>query len=111
MRQKIALNRSILVLEPVAPPEGPEMHLTNRPRSLKGLRIALIDENQPNAQLIMESLAQQLTTKAGVGDILYRNFKTNFGYDLVNGKRKTAPADSLEEICSKVDAAIVGVAH
>lgn len=103
--------QSIEVLDPIAPATALETRLSRRPDSLRGKTVALIDENQPNARYILEGVARRLREAAGVRKILYRNFKTGFGYDLEGGVETAPSARTLAEIAAGCDAAVVGVAH
>ena len=102
----------IEVLDPVSPPNEQEFHLNARPRSLRGITIAVVDENQPNAREILEQLSGLLMSEqVGAKRILFRNPRTGYGFDLEEGRKTAAAKEPLESIAAKCDAAVVGVAH
>ena len=103
--------RLIELLEMVAPQEGPEYHLSPRPKSLKGKVLGLFHDNEPNGREIMEDLGEMLTARQGIVGIRYRNLINQKGYDLFKGRRVDVVGEVLEEAAKKIDVAIVAVGH
>src|SRR6202012_1822549 len=71
-----------------------------RPKSLKGLRIALLDNGKEFSDIVLDALATPLTKDSGVPNI-------KFG-------RKGFPAKGapfIEEMAAETDVAVSGVGH
>lgn len=107
----IVPTKLIELLDPVAPPEGPEYHLASRPKSLARKVVALFDDNEANARELLDDLAELLITREGIAGIRYRNQNNGEACDIFGNKRVDVPQETLEKTASKVDAAIVGVGH
>lgn len=105
------VTKIIEVLEPVAPAEGPELHLAPRPTSLDGKIVALFDDNEPNAREMLEDMADLLTARYRIKGIRYRNLNNGTAYDRFGGETVQIPEETLDATARRSDVAVVGVGH
>ena len=103
------MTRTIEVLDPVAPLAAAETHLTRRPRSLRGLTLAIITSEGPNERELLEDLAARLVEHQGVRAVRYRSRHGGGEYDSVLGTSTAAKQEPLASLAKKSDIAIVGV--
>lgn len=101
----------IEILDPVAPADGPELHLAPRPASLDGKIVALFDDNEPNAREMLEDIADLLSARYRIAGIRYRNLNNGAAYDRFGGETAQVPEEPLDDTARRSDVAVVGVGH
>jgi hypothetical protein len=73
--------------------------LAARPRTLRDRRVAVLDNAKPNADALLNSLADGLVRQAGVASV--RRWRK---------PSASRPADNLEEIAAAADVVVTGSA-
>jgi len=90
----------IQVYIPVDGRDVPPMKLAPRPKSLKGLRVGLLDNGKEFSSVVLEGLGAALERDAGAGGIKF--WRKGF-------PSKAAPF--IAEMAAAVDVAVSGVGH
>jgi hypothetical protein len=88
------------ILLPTGVPETASIPTAERPKSLKGLRIGLLDNGKEFSDIVLEALAETL--------------KRDYGVTKIKFWRKGFPAKGapfIEEMAAETDVAISGVGH
>lgn len=94
------MNKTIQILSPVGELNSPMGTLAERPKSLEGLRIGLLDNGKEFSDLVL----------GGLAEILQNHFKTSIQRFWRKGyPAKLAPF--LSEMAGETDVAISGVGH
>ena len=91
---------TITVLIPTGAPETGSIPIAPRPKSLDGLRVALLDNGKEFSELVLEALAETLRREHGVTRIKF--WRKGF-------PAKGAPF--IAEMAAESDVAISGVGH
>lgn len=60
----------MIVVSPVVSAERQVHALASRPSTLRGRRIGLLDNSKPNADALLEAVAEVLVERAGAGPII-----------------------------------------
>jgi hypothetical protein len=60
----------MIVVSPVVSAEREVQALASRPPTLRGRRIALLDNSKPNAGALLDAVAQALVERAGAGPVV-----------------------------------------
>src|SRR5713226_3266234 len=94
------LARTLKLHVPTSAPGAASGTLVERPKSLRGLRIGLLDNGKEFSDVVLESLAEVLRRDHGVTNIKF--WRTGF-------PAKGAPF--IEEMAAETDVAISGVGH
>ena len=81
-----------------APP--PRSRLATRPASLRGLRLGLLDNSKPHADLLLEGVLEELQRELEPSTVVRRR-KPGAGIP--------GPEALLDELCAQCDAVIVAV--
>jgi hypothetical protein len=85
---------------PTGAPEIGSVLTAQRPKSLKGLRVALLDNGKEFSDIVLDALATTLTTDYGITDIKF--WRKGF-------PAKGAPF--IDEMVAESDVAVSGVGH
>lgn len=94
-------SRREALLDPTGVAEGEsDSSLSPRPVSLKGLTVGLLDNTKPNATLLLDEIAADLTRDYGIGEIRHY-VKDYFGTPIKD--------ELLRQIVSEVDFVITAV--
>src|ERR1700686_4309056 len=88
------------ILIPTGAPKTASIPTANRPKSLKGLRVALLDNGKEFSDVVLEALAETLRRDHGVTNIKF--WRKGF-------PAKGAPF--IDEMAAQSDVAISGVGH
>jgi hypothetical protein len=88
------------VYEPTGAPQNAAIAAVERPKSLKGLRVALLDNGKEFSDVVLDALAEALRRDHGVTEIKF--WRKGF-------PAKGAPF--IEEMAAESDVAISGVGH
>ena len=88
-----------LVYDPVAPCLTAPKHARRTLESLSGKVVGFIDNSKPNFNLLVEDLAQELTSRHGVATVVKRRKKS---------ASQGAPAELMRELVEECDAVITG---
>ena len=88
-----------VVLDPTAERRPARRERAERPKSLAGLSVGLLDISKPRGDVFLDRVAERL---AGLGAEVARYAKPTFA--------KPAPADLRREIASRCDAVIEALA-
>src|SRR5215467_8440750 len=91
---------TITVLIPTGAPQTGSVPTAPRPKSLQGLRVALLDNGKEFSDVVLEALATTLTRDYGVTDVKF--WRKGF-------PAKGAPF--IDEMAAESDVAISGVGH
>ncbi|HTH96382.1 MAG TPA: hypothetical protein VL574_03140 [Stellaceae bacterium] len=91
---------NLTVLIPTGAPETEAIPTTPRPKSLKGLRVALLDNGKEFSDVVLDALAETLRRDYGVTNIKF--WRKGF-------PAKGAPF--IEEMAAETDVAVSGVGH
>jgi hypothetical protein len=94
------MTNSTTVLVPTGAPEIGSIPAAQRPRSLKGLRVALLDNGKEFSDVVLDALAATLKSDYGVTDIKF--WRKGF-------PAKGAPF--IDEMAAESDVAVSGVGH
>jgi hypothetical protein len=87
------------ILSPTGTTETPLRALARRRPSLRGLRIGLLDNSKPNADVLLGRAAELLAERAGAASI--RRWRK---------PGSSRPSAEVEEIASAVDVVLTGTA-
>ncbi len=93
------MNQTLSVLDPTSEDRSPEIHLSERIKSIEGSIIGLLDISKPRGDVFLNQLEKRLTEH---GATVLRFMKPTF--------TKPAPVDLRYEISSKCDAVIEALA-
>lgn len=88
----------IEVLDPTCAPRPSEGLLATRPSQLRGLRVGLLDNTKGNADVLLETVADQLASRFGVTTFVRRRKATS-----------TLGADFLPELAREVDVVVAAL--
>src|ERR1700689_1285650 len=91
---------STTVLVPTGAPEIGSIPTAQRPRSLTGLRVALLDNGKEFSDIVLDALATTLKSDYGVTDVKF--WRKGF-------PAKGAPF--IDEMAAQSDVAVSGVGH
>ena len=91
---------SIVILDPVSVPITKKLSLNPRPKSLKGLNLAVVDNTKPNFNIFMDRVQELLIGKHGVASVA-RYVKP--------GRTVPVAANIVAEIKANYDFAIAGL--
>lgn len=94
------MSETLKVCIPTSVPDAPPGSLAERPKSLSGLRVALLDNAKESSDLVLEAVAEAL--------------KRDFGVLEIRFWRKGHPAQAapfIEEMARASDVVIGGVGH
>ncbi len=92
-------SKMITVLTPVAPTPQAHRDLAPRVADLAGVRIGLLDNGKPNADLLLDHIQESLRERFGIAQVVRRR-KSRVG--LV--------AEYLDELAAQCDVVVNGVA-
>ena len=113
--EAVAKERTIEVLQPVIERPQPAGVLAPRPRDLTGLSVALVDDNNPNVDILMAKLEALLTSRYKLRSVV-RCYLGTGRLEVVEpgGRVKescTATSSILSEVAKRSYVAIAGVGH
>ena len=89
----------MLVYDPVAPCLTAPKHARRKLDTLAGKVIGFIDNSKPNFHLLVEDLAEELTSRHGVASVVKRRKRS---------ASQGAPEALLRELAEECDAVITG---
>lgn len=91
---------TVQILRPDGPTTGPAHRLSTPRAVLAGARIGVLDNQKPNAGLVMLSVARKLAARAGCPEPIA----------LEKNAAKPAPLEVIEQLRKQVDLVITGSA-
>lgn len=92
--------RNIVILDPVSLPKIKKLQLNARPKSMAGLRVAVVDNTKPNFNIFMDKIQELLIGKYQVASVA-RYVKP--------GRTVGVAASVVAEIKANYDFAITGL--
>lgn len=90
---------TITVLNPTANPPAAPAGLGARLASLDGMRIGLLDNNKPNASVLLDRVGERMENAFGVSVVRYAKVAPSL----------EAPRAELEEFVAQCDAVVLAI--
>ncbi len=94
------MGRRVVLVKPEAPPRAASTKLGRRLASLKGARLAVLDNSKANADLLLADVVEGLRSAHGVAPVLVRR-KAHPSYP--------APAEMLDELAREADCVVTAM--
>ena len=91
---------SFTVFDPTDEPVGTLFTRADRPPSLKGVVIGILDNGKPKSDMLLRELDALLRAEAGVSDVVMVRKPSAF---------RPAPDDQLDDLARRTDAVVTGI--